>query len=172
MGRDKALVEVGGRPLALIAAEALWSAGATRVVAVGGDASALATLGLEVEVDRHPGAGPLGALLGAFAAARTDIVVVLACDLPEVDAASVALVFEALLGDSAAAVARPEQGGRHHVLHAAWRVSAAGPVLAAAFAAGERSPRRAAAALPRRPVAGVSASALRNANRPQDLRTC
>lgn len=97
---------------------------------------------------------------------------VLACDLPEVDAASVALVFEALLGDSAAAVARPEQGGRHHVLHEAWRVSAAGPVLAAAFAAGERSPRRAAAALPRRPVAGVSASALRNANRPQDLRTC
>jgi molybdopterin-guanine dinucleotide biosynthesis protein A len=47
----------------------------------------------------------------------------------------------------------------------------AAPVLARAFAAGERSPRRAAARLRPVVVAGIDAAHLRNANRPEDLET-
>lgn len=169
MGRDKALVEIGGRPLVSIAVEALRGAGAGRVLVIGGDTRSLARLGLEVVPDRNPGTGPLGGVLTAFATTRSDVVVVLACDLPGVDAASVVTVLEALHDDRSAAVAWPEEGGHQHVLQAAWRVARSEPVLTAAFASGERSLRRATATLPCRKVSGIPASALRNANRPDDL---
>ena len=68
MGRDKALLPVGGVPMALRVADALRAAGADEVVAVGGDATALAALGLTVVPDDHPGAGPLAAIVTALAA--------------------------------------------------------------------------------------------------------
>lgn len=169
MGRDKALVEVRGTPLARSVADALAAAGARRVVAVGGDAPRLAALGLEVVPDDHPGEGPLGGLLTALDCAGTDVVVVLACDLPAAAAAAVTAVLDALLAAPGAAVAWPEAGGHHHVLHAAWRAPLAAPVLRSAFAAGERSPRRAAAALPRVAVPAVDEQALLGVNRPGDL---
>lgn len=171
MGRDKALLEVGGRALALVAATALRGAGAARVLAVGGDQAGLASLGLDVVADAHPGAGPLGGILTALEEACSEEVVVLACDLPDVDAASVRLVLDALRADPTAAVAWPEQDGRLHVLHAAWRTGLALPALSAAFAAGERSVRRAASTLPTTLVTGVTRRALLNANRPDDLRS-
>lgn len=170
MGTDKALLAVSGRPLAAIAAAALRGAGAARVLAVGGDGAALAGLGLEAVADAAPGEGPLAGILAALDAARTDVVVVLACDLPGVTAASVARVIAALDASPAAAVAWPEVDGHAHVLHAAWRSSRACATLAAAFATGERSPRRAAAPLARVVATGVDPAALRNANRPEDLR--
>lgn len=169
MGRDKALLEVGGRALALVAATALRTAGAAEVLAVGGDQAGLASLGLDVVADSHPGAGPLGGILAALAAAGSEEVVVLACDLPGVDATSVHLVLQALRADPRAAVAWPEHDGRLHVLHAAWRRSLALPVLEAAFAAGERSVHRAASSLSTVVVTGVAGGAVRNANRPEDL---
>jgi molybdopterin-guanine dinucleotide biosynthesis protein A len=68
MGRDKALLPVGGVPMALRVADALRAAGADEVVAVGGDATALAALGLTVVPDDHPGVGPLAAIVTALAA--------------------------------------------------------------------------------------------------------
>lgn len=174
MGRDKALLRVGGRPLAIRVASALQAAGAARVVAVGGDAAALGALGLEVVPDLHPGAGPLGGLLSALAAARTEVVVVLACDLPGVDEHSVRFVVDALVSDPDLAAAWPVEGGPgageiDHVLYGAWRRPVALGVLTAAFDAGERSVRRAVAPLTTGRVRGIEPATLRNANWPEDL---
>lgn len=51
MGRDKALIEIGGVPMARRVADALGAAGAAEVVAVGGSAPALRSLGLTVAPD-------------------------------------------------------------------------------------------------------------------------
>jgi molybdopterin-guanine dinucleotide biosynthesis protein A len=149
MGRDKALVVVGGRALAVVAADALRGAGAVDVTAVGGDADALAALGLDVMEDRWPGHGPLGGLVTALDAAGEDVVVVLACDLPYITAAAVTAVVGGL-GDADAAV--PTVGGRPQPLLAAWRRSAALSALHDAFDAGERAIWRAMVTLRVRPV--------------------
>jgi molybdopterin-guanine dinucleotide biosynthesis protein A len=63
MGRDKALVEVDGLPMASRVAAALTAAGCRSAVAVGGDAAVHARLGLSSVPDRWPGEGPLGAIV-------------------------------------------------------------------------------------------------------------
>jgi molybdopterin-guanine dinucleotide biosynthesis protein A len=149
MGRDKALVEVGGRPLARIAADALRAAGAAEVVAVGGDGSALSALGLRWVPDRWPDEGPLGGVVTALEAAGEDVVMLLSCDLPAVTGEAVTAVLAGLSdGDVAVAMA----GGRRQPLFAAYRTRAVG-LLEAAFLGGERSPSR---ALPRLAVAEVA----------------
>jgi molybdopterin-guanine dinucleotide biosynthesis protein A len=148
-------------------AAALRAAGADPVVAVGGDVAALAARGLTVWPDGHPGEGPLGAIATVLALALTPVVVVAACDLPWLDEASVAAVLAALAGAPGAAVA-VARTDRTEPLLSAWRVAAAGPVVAAAFAAGERAVH---AALDRLAVVEVAVAAgpLRNVNRPGDL---
>ncbi|MBK9970940.1 MAG: NTP transferase domain-containing protein [Acidimicrobiaceae bacterium] len=68
MGRDKALVPVHGAPMVMHVVSALRSAGCDPVQAIGGDAPALAALGLDVVGDGHPGEGPLGGVITALAA--------------------------------------------------------------------------------------------------------
>jgi molybdopterin-guanine dinucleotide biosynthesis protein A len=147
--------------LAVRVAEALRAAGASRVVAVGGDAPALAALGLDVVADQHPGEGPLGGILTALAAVDEEVVVVLACDLPDPDPVAIRQVVEAL---GEADVAAPPG----ELLHAAYhrRVE---PHLAAAFAAGERAPRRAVDGLRVVDVVDLPPRALADADRPDDL---
>ncbi len=166
MGTDKALVEVGGLALARRVADALWAAGAARVVAIGGDMANLSRLSLEVVPDLHPGEGPLGGILTALSATDEDVVVVLACDLKAADPEAIATVVDAL-GD--ADVAAPLHDGRHELLHAAYHRRAEAP-LAEAFAGGERAPHRAVAGLTVASVTGLPASALADADTPDDLR--
>jgi len=165
MGTDKALLEVDGVALARRAADALDAAGATGVVAVGGDGASLTALGLDVLADEHPGEGPLGGILAALDAATEDVVVVLACDLPDPDPDAVRRVVEAL-GD--ADVAAPVHDGRRELLHAAYQRRARAH-LAAAFAAGERAPHRAVQGLDVVEVPGLPADALADADTPEDL---
>jgi molybdopterin-guanine dinucleotide biosynthesis protein A len=161
MGTDKALLNVDGRAMALRVADALWQAGADRVIAVGGDTEGLSGLGLEVVPDRHPGEGPLGAILTALAATTEDVVVVLACDLVDPDPEAIRATVAAL---GEADVAAPPG----ELLHAAYHRRAEA-VLADAFAAGERAPRRAVAALHVVEVVGLSGEALADADDPEDL---
>ena len=161
MGTDKALLEVDGVAMAVRAAGALRAAGASRVVAVGGDAEALDALGLEVVPDDHPGEGPLGGILTALAAVEDEVVVVLACDLPDPDPHAVRRVVEAL--DDGDVAAPPGE-----LLHAAYHRRAEAH-LAAAFAAGERAPRRAVEGLRVVDVQGLPAGALADADTPDDL---
>jgi molybdopterin-guanine dinucleotide biosynthesis protein A len=144
MGRDKALIPVGGTPLAVRVADALAAAGATRVVAIGGDLAALRTAGLDAFPDDDPGEGPLTGILTALgtltnAADAPGVVFVAACDLLAPEAAAVRATVAALAtADESVAVAVPLAGERRQWLHAAWR-AAARSRLARAFAAGERS---------------------------------
>ncbi len=166
MGQDKAFVEVGGRPMAAIAADALRAAGAAEVIAVGGDLARLTALGFDRAVaDEHPGEGPLAGLLTALGAATDDIAVVLACDLPFADPAAIRLVLEAVGGHDAAMV----RTDRLEPLHAAWRRVRCLPVLAAAFDAGERAVHRSLDGLVVAEVTVADPSVLHNANRPGDL---
>ena len=165
MGTDKALLAVVGVPLARRVADALTEAGAERVLAVGGDLVGLRAQGLDVVADQHPGEGPLGGILTAMAATDAEVVMVLACDLPAVDPATIRTVVEAL-GD--ADVAAPWADGRHELLHAAYSRRAAGP-LRAAFAAGERAPQRAVSGLTVVSVTGLAPGSLADADTPDDL---
>src|SRR5688572_23504876 len=77
MGQDKALLEIDGEPMARRAGRVLAEAGATRVVAVGGDARALRAIGMEVVADPRQGDGPLAGIAAALhAAAEADMVVI------------------------------------------------------------------------------------------------
>ena len=170
MGRDKALVEVEGRALAVRVADALREAGADPVVAVGGDAEALGRLGLTVIADDEPGTGPLNGVASALRALPgADAVAVLACDLLHPDADAVAELVAALQSDPSALAAVPEVDGRLHWHHAVWRAGSIGPVDAA-LAAGRRALRE---ALDEpglvRVVAGLPPTAVADADTPDDL---
>jgi molybdopterin-guanine dinucleotide biosynthesis protein A len=145
MGRDKALLRISGRALAVVVADAMVAAGADRVVAMGGDRTALAAEGLTVVDDRYPGEGPLGGILTAldYFQDSTQPVVVLACDLPTADPRNVAAVVEALGDLDGPAVAVPVVDGRRQWMHASWTPATA-PLLSAAFMDGERATWRAA----------------------------
>jgi molybdopterin-guanine dinucleotide biosynthesis protein A len=180
MGRDKALLEVGGTTLVGRAVDALRHAGAAHVAVVGGDRDALAALGLRAVLiaDDHPGEGPLGGLVTALrtSPAALDPVVVLSCDLPGITAAAVARLVAALAAEpelDVAAAARTDPDpdrplGDVHPLVAAYRRGALA-VAAATFAAGERRLRTAVADLRVRAVDVGPPAVVRNANRPSDL---
>jgi molybdopterin-guanine dinucleotide biosynthesis protein A len=165
MGTDKAFVEVGGRALVLRVADTLRSAGASRVVAVGGDAPRLAALGLEVIPDHAAGQGPLGGIVTALEEVDADVVVVAACDLIAITPAAVREVLAALTPDADAVLPRTD---RLEPLMAAYR----GRCLAhlrAELDAGERAPHRAVEGLAVVQVRLHEPDALRDADGPDDL---
>jgi molybdopterin-guanine dinucleotide biosynthesis protein A len=169
MGRDKALITVDGRLLAVRVAEALDAAGASAVVAVGGDLAALDAAGLTAVADAEPGAGPLTGVVTALGAAGDDIVFVAACDLVAPMPEAIAATVQALVADTAGDVAAPLVDGRRQWMHAAWRRRSATP-LAAAFAAGERAVHAAVSAGGLRVVdVAVDARSVADADVPADL---
>jgi molybdopterin-guanine dinucleotide biosynthesis protein A len=164
MGRDKAMLPVGGRPMGERVAEALAAAGVGAVFCVGG----AGLPGLELVADRgSPGRGPMGGVLAALdrgASLGASIVVVLACDLPDVSPDGIRAVVSGLMAAPEAMVAVPIVGGKLEPLHAAWRVSAIGLVPD-----DEAAVHRVIAGLPHIEVAGLDPSWLRNVNSPSDL---
>jgi molybdopterin-guanine dinucleotide biosynthesis protein A len=169
MGTDKALVELDGRPLAARIADALRVAGATRVVAIGGDAPALQGLGLEVVTDLHPGEGPLGGIVTALStfAGEVDLVAVLACDLVHPSPATIRAVVDHAASHDVD-VAAPFVDDWRHLHHAVWRTRALAP-LRDAFASGERAPRRAVLGLRTGDVTGLDAFTVADADDPAEL---
>jgi molybdopterin-guanine dinucleotide biosynthesis protein A len=125
MGRDKALVEVDGVAMGDRVAAALRAAGAREVARIGTDVA-----------DLYPGEGPLGGIITALRWAGDEPVVIAPCDMPWIEEQHVRTVAAALTDDVDVAVA----GDQH--LFAAWNPSALA-ALEAAFAEGERAPKRA-----------------------------
>jgi molybdopterin-guanine dinucleotide biosynthesis protein A len=156
MGRDKASLLVNGVPMAVRVAAALSAAGASAVACIGPAAGDLAAV-----PDLHPGEGPLGGLLTALGWAGDAVVVVAPCDLLGPDPAAFAVLAARADPVAAALVDRP--------LPIGLAPPAAGP-LRAAFAAGERSVRRALAASDLRVTSvELRPEALADADTPADL---
>jgi molybdopterin-guanine dinucleotide biosynthesis protein A len=168
MGRDKATLPIDGVPMAVRIARAINPA-LDPVVAIGRPEPDLAAAGLPVAADLHPGEGPLGGILTAFAWSPAPLVVVVACDLVDVDASTASALVNALQADPALAVATAaREPGDAQPLCAAWRIELAAPVLTSAFAAGERAIRRAWSGLARVAVQ-VEPDRVRNVNAPTDV---
>jgi molybdopterin-guanine dinucleotide biosynthesis protein A len=146
MGRDKALLEVDGQPMAVRVADALAGAGASEVFCVGGDPE-LRSHGLRLVGDEHPGEGPLDGLVAALSNAAHDLVVVLACDLLAPSVAAVGRLVDSAADRPDPAAIVPVVGDRPQWLHGAWRRDECLTSLVAAFDTGERSIHRAVAAL-------------------------
>jgi molybdopterin-guanine dinucleotide biosynthesis protein A len=170
MGRDKALLPVGTppTPLARRVADALRDGGCTDITCVGGDLEGLGALGLAVAPDDHPGDGPLGGVLTGLGIAALPTVVVLACDLPSIDGASVRGLLTALGSRPGADVAVPLVDGRLQVHAAAFR-RAARERLRTSFERGERSLTRAIGDLELVTVTHLDPDALADVDSPGDL---
>jgi molybdopterin-guanine dinucleotide biosynthesis protein A len=84
MGRDKAYLPVSGQNLGARVAGAVKAA-AGNVVLVG-DPERYAALGYPVVPDRYPGEGPLGGILTALHQRAAEWNLVVACDMPGLDA--------------------------------------------------------------------------------------
>ncbi len=167
MGRTKALIEVDGVPMVQRVAHALRAGGCGDIALVGGSSSELASLGLPVVTDDAPGEGPLGGVITAlrhFAAASQ--VLVAACDLPLLDAATVAEMLRVARAEPerAATVAQTDWVEPGLVV---WNRASLG-TLDALFAAGERAVHRVLGQLDTQLVR-VEAEVLTNVNRPLDV---
>jgi molybdopterin-guanine dinucleotide biosynthesis protein A len=163
MGRPKALIDIDGSPMAVRVAVALGGGGCVPVRLVGGG-TLPDDIGYPVVADRWPGEGPLGGVITALMDAGGDVVVA-ACDLADLDAATVRAVRDAPgAGEADAVVATTD---RLQPALARWNHRAL-EQLTAIFAGGERALNTALGRLDVVEVA-VDPLALRNVNSPGDL---
>ena len=140
MGADKATLLLGGVAMARRTADALRASGVGAVLTVGGDGPGLSGVGDRHLDDRHPGEGPLGGVATAAAAAPGSTLVVVACDLPDLEPELVAALWAVGAAGTGAQVVVPVVEGRVQ-----WAVALV-PGTAAAlvvdrFGAGARSLR-------------------------------
>ena len=170
MGVDKAFAEVDGRPMVMVAVDALVGGGALAVQIIGGDVDRLLASGLQAVPDRWPGEGPLGGVIQALGWGQelaVDHVMVLACDLPRASSATVRALVDRASG-SPDSIVVPVVEGRTQWLHACWPTRALG-VLQEAFVGGERAPHRALEGLSLLEVRGLEANSLADADWPSDV---
>lgn len=161
MGSDKAFVVVGGRPMAVAVADALWEGGCHPVECQGGDVDRLVSLGLTAVADSRPGGGPVAAIVDALERADGDVVVA-ACDLPDLDGDTV----RSLTAGREAPAAYARTGDRAHLL-SAWSPSALEALrpLVASGSISYRAALEAAGAV----AVDVDPARVRNVNGPDDL---
>jgi len=125
-GVDKSALRVNGRSILereLAVARELT----TNILIVAADPTRFLDTGVRVETDRIAGAGALGGLYTALATASTNLVLVLACDMPFVTSSFLAWMVEQAAGVDA--VIPRDQHGRHplcgvYAVHAAPHVRA------------------------------------------------
>jgi len=165
MGQDKAMLEVGGRPLIAGVLDSLSVLDAVTVV--GGDEAAFSSFRVGWCPDETPGQGPLGALLSGLHAVEADVVVAAACDLPSINCETVSeIVRQRATTDADLCV--PLIGGRKQWHLAGWS-RAALPALERAYSDGERSLRRAAMGLQTIAVVFADAEVFSDLDTPDDL---
>lgn len=134
MGRNKALLPVGGVPLLERVLAALRPL-TTEILLITNDPAPYAHLSLPCVPDERPGYGPLMGLYSGLKAARHEAVLLVACDMPFLNTTLLARLVELLPGYD---LVIPRTGEGLHPLHACYRRSTCLPAVAAAIAAGER----------------------------------
>ncbi len=114
MGQDKALVQLGGKPLIEHILERIQGLG-DEILITTNDPDALAYLGIRLESDPTPGAGSLAGLQTALRAASNSRVLILACDMPFL---SRPLLKYMIKLSSQADVVVPQHAGHLEPMHA------------------------------------------------------
>jgi len=99
MGRDKSLLAASGLPLVARPIAALRAAGVGEVLTVGGDIDGLQGLADGHVADVAPGQGPLGGIASVALARPGAQLLVAACDLPGLTAATVTELWSRLAVD-------------------------------------------------------------------------
>lgn len=172
MGRDKAVLEVGGETLLARAVRCLHDAGAAPVVVASGSAGRLGPLPWpEVDDGAFAGAGPLAGILAALRTATTPRVAVLAVDLPDASAAVVRWLAAQWRPDDTVLVP-VDPAGRAQPLHGVMSgATSVADAIEAELTRGERRVQRVLAALGGRrvvvPAEVDSRSWSRNWNTPE-----
>lgn len=123
MGRDKAWLELGGRPLIAHVADVMREV-ADEVLVVAND-ERYATLGHRVVPDRYPDGGALGGIATGVGAAAHDRVLVVACDMPFLRADVWRLLIARSEGVDAVV---PRTGGEWETLHALYTKACLAPM--------------------------------------------
>jgi molybdopterin-guanine dinucleotide biosynthesis protein A len=123
MGRDKAWLEVEGRPI-IARVVAVLREVADEVLVVANDPR-YAELGLRVVPDRFPEGGALGGIATGVGASAHDRVLVAACDMPYLRADVWRVLLER--ADGADAVV-PRIGGEYETLHALYTKACLAPM--------------------------------------------
>jgi molybdopterin-guanine dinucleotide biosynthesis protein A len=109
MGREKALLEIGGVPLIFRTARLVESV--TGSATVIGESAGIRALGLRCVPDEWPGAGPLGGIATALRVSGAPWSLVVACDLPYLTRPWLEyLVGRALQSDADAVIAMNDGG--------------------------------------------------------------
>jgi len=116
MGQDKALLELGGQPLAMRMVEKLRIG--TDEIFLLGPPERYAQLGLPVLADAVAGRGPVGGIAAALRATERDWNLIVACDLPYLEPRFLEFLLGLATNETDAVVPRP--GGRWEPLCAAY----------------------------------------------------
>lgn len=96
MGTNKAFIEMGGQPLFRRVADEIGKICGT--VSLVGDPATYGELGLRVIPDRFPGMGPLAGIEAALNATNVQWNLLVACDMPSLDASTLEELFVAAEG--------------------------------------------------------------------------
>jgi molybdopterin-guanine dinucleotide biosynthesis protein A len=145
LGAEKALVEVGGRPLIRSTVKKLLGI-VDEVVVVARDARQAARLGglvpqARLAWDAVPGLGPIAGLASGLASARGEYALTVGCDLPFLKVEVLELLFQLCEGYDAAVPVR--SNGILETLHAVYHVRRMGEACERAMRRGDgriRSP--------------------------------
>ena len=135
MGRDKAFLEMDGRPLIGLVIECMAQVCA-EVLVVAGDVRPYAGLGVRVAEDRFRGVGVLGGLHAGLDAATHELALVVGCDMPFLDT-DLLRAFASWAEGFDVAVLRHADGEQVEPLHAAYRRTSL-PAIEAVIRAGRR----------------------------------
>jgi len=134
MGRDKALLDLAGRPLIAIVAEQLRAV-AEEVIIAADDTQLYAPFADRCVPDLFPGVGTLGGIHAGLAAASPhELALVVGCDMPFLDPAVLTWFVEAADGVDVVIL---RQGKWVEPLHAVYRQSCL-PAIETAIRAGRR----------------------------------
>jgi molybdopterin-guanine dinucleotide biosynthesis protein A len=135
MGRDKGLVKLGGLTLIEHVIHRLAEVGDELIITTNRP-DEYAFLGLPLYADPQPGAGAAYGLQTALTAARGDIVLVAACDMPFIEPGLARTLLEKLT--TRIDVVVPHRQGRFEPLLAAYRRRTCLPALSQALADGHK----------------------------------
>lgn len=127
MGRDKARIEIGGEPLLLRIVHRLAEV-CQPVLVASGDGQRLADLGHPEVADALPDRGPLGGIVAGLEAATTELVAVVAVDMPQASPDVLRLLADRWSGEDAVI---PTDADGWQPLHGVYAVDAAVPLRAA-----------------------------------------